>query len=112
MSASNVEKLLFPSARLRLSVVILAPGETAEVKWIPMKWKISLSTLGVGVGLFAAFFGFKAWKSLRQPIPQLQFPKQEISDFPGSFYLRKVPPLNGQMDEVRMFVFRFSSLRS
>jgi hypothetical protein len=32
-----------------------------------MKWKLPLSTLGVRVGLFSAFFGFKAWKSPRQP---------------------------------------------
>ena len=66
-----------------------APDETSEVQWIPMKWKIPLSTLGVRVGLFSAFFGFKAWKSLRQPIPPLEFPKQEIHDFLGSVYLRK-----------------------
>lgn len=53
-----------------------------------VSFKIILSTVVVGVGLFAAFFGFKAWKSLRQPIPQLEFPKQEIPDIPGWFHLK------------------------
>jgi hypothetical protein len=52
-----------------------------------------LSTVAVGVGLFAAFFGFRAWNSLRQPVSELEFPKQAIFDIPGSFYLRNVPAL-------------------
>jgi hypothetical protein len=56
--------------------------------------KILLSTVVAGIGLFAALFGFKAWKSLRQPIPQLEFPKREIPDIPGSFYLKNVPPVD------------------
>jgi hypothetical protein len=59
-----------------------------------MKWKAILSTAVAGIGLLAMFFGFKAWKSVRQPIPPLEFPKQEITDIPGSFYLRNVPTLD------------------
>jgi len=47
-----------------------------------------------GSRIIFSVLGSKAWKSLRQPIPPLEFPKQEIYDFPGSVYLRKVPPLN------------------
>ena len=65
---------------------------------MPVKWRTIFSTVAVGIGLFAMFFGFKAWKSLRQPIPQLEFPKQVIPDIPGSFYLRNVPAL----DDVRL----------
>jgi len=57
-------------------------------------FKIFLSTVVAGIGLFGALLGFKAWKSLRQPIPQLEFPKQEIPDIPGSFYLKNVPPVD------------------
>jgi hypothetical protein len=59
-----------------------------------MKWKRTLSTAAAGIGLLAIFFGFKAWNSLRQPIPRLEFPKHEIPDIPGSFYLRNVPTLD------------------
>ena len=60
-----------------------------------MKWKIPRSTLGVRVGLFSAFFGFKAWKSLRlgRPIPRWSSHNKRY-DFPGLVYLRKLPPLN------------------
>jgi hypothetical protein len=58
-----------------------------------VSFKILLSTV-VGIGLFAAFLGSKAWKSLWEPIPQLGFPKQEIPDIPGSFYLKNVPALD------------------
>jgi hypothetical protein len=59
-----------------------------------MKWKTILSTVAVGVAVFAAIFGYKAWEFLGQPIPPLEPPKQEIPDIPGSFYLRNVPALN------------------
>lgn len=59
-----------------------------------MKWKIPLSSVLVGIGLFAVFFGFKARKSLRQPIPQLEFPKQEIPDIPGWFHSKDAPSLD------------------
>jgi hypothetical protein len=59
-----------------------------------MKWKTILSTAAAGIGLLAMVFGFKVWNSLRQPIPPLEFPKQEIPDIPGSFYLRNVPTLD------------------
>jgi hypothetical protein len=65
-----------------------------KVKWSPIKWKILLSTAVAGIGLCALVFGFKAWKTLRQPIPELEFPKQEIPDIPGSLYLRNVPTLD------------------
>jgi hypothetical protein len=73
----------------------------------PMKWKSFLSTTVAGVGLLALFFGFKAWKSLRQPIPPLEFPKQEIPDIPGSFYPRNVPAL----DDVRLLDGDFKIVR-
>jgi hypothetical protein len=69
--------------------------------------KILLSTVVVGIGLFAAFLGFKAWKSLRQPIPQLEFPKQEIPDIPGSFYLKNV----SEMDDVHLLDGDFKIVR-
>ena len=56
--------------------------------------KTLLSTVVAGIGLFAAFLGFKAWNSLRQPVPQLEFPKQEIPDIPGSYYLKNIPPVD------------------
>jgi hypothetical protein len=56
--------------------------------------KTLLSTVVAGIGLFAAFLGFKTRNSLRQPIPQLEFPKQELPDSPGSFYLKNVPTLD------------------
>jgi hypothetical protein len=58
-----------------------------------MKFKTFLATISVGVGLFAVLFGFKVWNSLRQPIPQLEFPKQTLPDAPGSFYPRNLPAL-------------------
>jgi hypothetical protein len=63
-----------------------------------MKWKAILSTAVAGIGLLAMFFSFKAWKSLKQPIPQLESPKQTLPDAPGSFYPRNVPAL----DDVRL----------
>ncbi|PYT48970.1 MAG: hypothetical protein DMG43_16445, partial [Acidobacteria bacterium] len=74
---------------------------------MPVKWRTIFSTVAVGIGLFAMFFGFKAWKSLRQPIPQLEFPKQVIPDIPGSFYLRNVPAL----DDVRLLDGDFRIVR-
>jgi hypothetical protein len=56
-----------------------------------VSFTVLLSTVVVGIGLFGAFLGFKAWKSLRRPIPQLEFPKQEIADIPSPFYLKNVP---------------------
>jgi hypothetical protein len=59
------------------------------------------------MGLICAFFGFMAWKSLHQPIPQLEFPKQEFPDIAGSFYLRNVPPL----DDVHLLDHNFKIVR-
>jgi hypothetical protein len=53
------------------------------------------------------FFGFRAWKSLRQPIPQLEFPKQGIPDIPGWFHLKDAPAL----DEVRLLDGDFKIVR-
>jgi hypothetical protein len=61
----------------------------------------------VGIGLFAVFFGFRAWKSLRQPIPQLEFPKQEIPDEPGWFHLKDASTL----DDVRLLDGDFKIVR-
>jgi hypothetical protein len=47
---------------------------------IPTWWKAMLSTAVAGIGLLAMFFSFKAWESLGQPIPALEFPKQETPD--------------------------------
>jgi hypothetical protein len=74
---------------------------------ISMKWKATLSTAVAGIGLLAMFFSFKAWKSLRQPIPPLEFPKQEIPDIPGSFSPRNVPAL----DDVRLLDGDFKIVR-
>ncbi len=57
---------------------------------MPMKWKTILSCFAVGIGIFAMVLVVRAWKSLRQPIPQLEV-KQAVPDIPGSFYLRTVP---------------------
>jgi hypothetical protein len=59
-----------------------------------MNWRILLSTVVVGIGLAAAFFGFRTWNSLRQPVPNLVLAKQEIPDIPGSFCLKGVPVLD------------------
>jgi len=72
-----------------------------------MRWKAVLSTAVAGVGLLAMLFGFKAWKSLKQPIPPLEFPKQEIPDIPGSFYPKNVPAL----DDVRLLDGDFKIVR-
>lgn len=72
-----------------------------------MRWKAILSTAVAGVGLLAMFLSFNAWKSLKQPIPPLEFPKQEIPDIPGSFYLRNVPVL----DDVRLLDGDFKIVR-
>jgi hypothetical protein len=61
---------------------------------IRLKWKTILSTVAAGIGLSAVFFGFKTWNSLRQPVPQLDFPKQKLQDSPGSFYLKNIPTLD------------------
>lgn len=74
---------------------------------IPIRWKAILSTAVAGIGLVAMFFSFKAWKSLKQPILPLEFPKQEIPDVPGSFYPRNVPAL----DDVRLLDGDFKIVR-
>src|SRR5215472_7729663 len=61
---------------------------------IPMRWKAILSTAVAGIGLLGMFWSFKAWKSLKQPIPLLESPKQGIPDIPGSFYPRNIPTLD------------------
>jgi hypothetical protein len=53
--------------------------------------KILLSTVIAGIGLFAAVLGFKAWKFLGQPIPQLESSKQQLPDIPGFVHLKNVP---------------------
>jgi hypothetical protein len=72
-----------------------------------MKFKTSLLTVSIGIGLLAIFFCFKAWKSLKQPIPQLEFPKQTIPDAPGSFSPRNVPAL----DDMRLLDGDFKIVR-
>jgi hypothetical protein len=69
--------------------------------------KILLSVVVIGIGILAAVLGFKAWKSLKQPIPQLAFPKSEIPDVPGSFYMKNVPPI----DDVHLLDRNFEIIR-
>lgn len=54
------------------------------------KYKKIFSSLALGLGVFGLFLTIRTWKSLRQPIPQLEFPKQPVPDIPGSFHLRTV----------------------
>jgi hypothetical protein len=72
-----------------------------------MKFKTFVITISVGVVLVAGLFGFKVWNSLRQPIPQLESPKQTLPDAPGSFYPRNVPTL----DDVRLLDGDFKIVR-
>jgi hypothetical protein len=69
--------------------------------------KTFLLIVVVGIGLFAGFLGFKTWKTLRQPIPQLEFPKQEIPDIVGSFYLKNIP----SVDDVHLLDKDFKIVR-
>jgi len=62
------------------------------------KSKIILSAVAVGIGLFTVFLAVRTWKSLRQPVPQLELPKSAVWDIPGTFYLKAAPV----PDEVRI----------
>jgi hypothetical protein len=51
-----------------------------------MKWKTILSCFAVGIGIFAMVLVVRAWKSLGQPIPQLEVKRAEPEE-PDMFYL-------------------------
>jgi hypothetical protein len=55
-----------------------------------VKFKTISSFVAAGVAILAILFGFRAWTSLKRPVPQLEPPKSTIPDIPGSFYLKSV----------------------
>lgn len=54
-----------------------------------MKGKTILSSVAVVIGIFAMFLVVRAWKSLRQPVPQLEV-KSAAPDVPNPYYLSTI----------------------